>query len=99
MKYVWDENKEIINIRKHKLNFVQAAKALEDEFRLEEFDYIHSTFLEDRYNIICSINNEVVLAVTCIFINSELIRIISARKATRKEIEKYYDQDNIFRRS
>lgn len=99
MDYIWDTVKDSTNQKKHGISFTQAAIALEDENRLEEYDLIHSTLFEDRYSVICLFKNEIVLFVTCLFISPEITRIISARKGTRKEIERYYDQANIIRRA
>lgn len=84
MDYIWDSIKDAVNQKKHGISFIQAAKALEDENRLEDYDLIHSTLFEDRYNVVCLLNSEVVLSVTCLFISPNVTRIISARKATRK---------------
>ena len=99
MNYIWDTAKEMSNQKKHGISFVQAAQALEDENRLEKYDFVHSTLFEDRYNVVCLLKKEILLFVTCLFISPDITRIISARKATRKEIDEYYEGENIFRRS
>ena len=43
MDYIWDSIKDAVNQKKHGISFIQAAKALEDENRLEDYDLIHST--------------------------------------------------------
>ena len=85
----WDVNKEKLNIQKHKLDFGTAAKVFFDSNRLEYYDAAHSVD-EDRYITIGMINNiiAVVYAET-----HKRIRIISARKATAEEKEKYYGKN------
>ncbi len=49
MKFEWDEDKNQINILKHKVSFNVAILVFRDEYRLEYYDYEHSTEDEDRY--------------------------------------------------
>ncbi|MCL2477851.1 MAG: BrnT family toxin [Treponema sp.] len=89
LKFTWDENKNIFNIRKHGINFNEAVKIFYDPERLELYDKIHSAINEERWIIIGNVNVKIILVI----INrktDDLIRIISARKATKKEQEAYY---------
>ena len=38
MKFVWDEAKDLVNFRKHKVRFVQAVHAFSDPLREEYYD-------------------------------------------------------------
>ena len=91
MLFEWDDNKEQINIKKHGMDFTTASRVFDDEYRLEIYDDLHSDY-EDRYITIGMIDE-----ITCIAMvvyterGTDVIRIISARKATPKERRKYYD--------
>lgn len=91
MTFEWDDNKEQINIKKHGMDFETASRVFDDENRLEIYDDLHSDY-EDRYITIGMIDE-----ITCIAMvvyterGTDVIRIISARKATPKERRKYYD--------
>ena len=91
MTFEWDENKEQINIKKHGMDFETASRVFDDENRIEIYDDLHSDY-EDRYITIGMIDE-----ITCIAMvvyterGTDVIRIISARKATPKERRKYYD--------
>lgn len=89
MRFVWDDAKERSNRAKHGVSFVEARQLLEsaDDY-LEIFDAEHSES-EDRIIAIGAIDRGVVVVV---YVESEedLIRIISARLANRREREAYY---------
>lgn len=88
MRVEWDENKNIININKHGIDFITAAEVFFDDQRIEIFDSFHS-LEEDRYITIGSIGDIVFVVYTE---RSEVIRLISARLATREERDMYYDK-------
>ena len=87
MKFVWDENKNKINIQKHGISFERAAYIFEDPNYIEDYDEIHS-FDEDRYRIIGMVDQ--VLCVIVTYREKDTVRIISARKATQEERSAYY---------
>ena len=88
MKFEWDSEKAKINKQKHNVMFSIAAKVFLDDYKIEEFDEIHSDF-EDSYKVIGKVGN--ILAV--IYTEREdRNRIISARRATKSEEEQYYEQ-------
>jgi len=91
MKFEWDKNKEKINIRKHNVTFEQASYVFADQFALNKFDDEHSID-EDRWIILGKSLNEVLLLVVHTYRSdndTEIVRIISARKATKKEKQAY----------
>lgn len=90
MIFEWDDEKEKINIKKHKLDFETASYVFADENRLEIFDENHSTD-EDRYITIGLINQVPVVVMVVYTEREESIRLISARKATPKERSLYYE--------
>ena len=74
----------------HKIRFETAMNVFHDEYRLEYYDEKHSQD-EDRYKTIGMVNG-IVTVITVIYTNrKDVIRIISARKANKKEREDYYD--------
>jgi uncharacterized protein len=90
MKFEWDYAKEQKNIQKHGLDFQSAICVFQDNLRLEYYDEAHS-LAEDRY-VTIGLINDAVLVVTVVYTERhDVIRIISARKATRQERSLYYD--------
>jgi uncharacterized DUF497 family protein len=79
------------NIKKHGISFEQASCVFADPFALDKFDEDHS-HLEERWLLLGKSLNEVILVVVHTFTTDdgvEIVRIISARKATRKETQTY----------
>jgi len=86
MKFEWDEDKNLKNIKKHKINFVQAVHAFSDPLRKEFYDEKHSNNEEDRL-LLFGFAINAVLIVCFTEPDIETIRIISARKAKKRELE------------
>lgn len=90
----WDPYKSKQNIKKHKISFEIATEIFQDFMAISLFDEEHST-KEDRWITIGkSINNQLIVIIHTFKIESNnqcLIRIISARKATKSEIKQYED--------
>lgn len=87
-KFVWDSDKAEINKKKHKVSFEIAARVFLDKNFIDYFDELHSDF-EDRIQIIGKVGN----VLTVIYTEREnMNRIISARRATKDEEERYYEQ-------
>ena len=94
MKYIqfeWDNHKNEINIRKHKISFEEAKTVFYDKNARIIADPEHSQD-EGRF-IILGLSSALRLLVVCHCYrkNDEVIRIISARKATKNEIKYYGD--------
>jgi uncharacterized DUF497 family protein len=84
-RFEWDPGKSRSNLRKHRVSFEEAKTVFFDEGALVASDPDHSTE-EDRLLIIgFSIQLRVLLVCFCERGETAVIRIISARKATRKE--------------
>ena len=91
MKFEWDRKKESANILKHGVTFEQASYVFADPFALSRFDDEHSEE-EPRWVLLGKSLNETILVVVHTFRDSngeEYVRIISARKATKKEKQIY----------
>ena len=91
MKIIWDEKKNQDNIKKHKISFQEAETVFYDPNGKLIDDPDHSDN-EDRF-IILGLSKMLRLLVVCHCYreNDETIRIITARKATKKET-KYYGE-------
>lgn len=87
MKIEWNETKEVSNLIKHKISFDEAQTVFDDQLAATVSDPDYS-FSEKRFVTIGETfaGRLVVVSHT---IESEIIRIISARKPTRGEREKY----------
>lgn len=92
MQFEWDEQKEKINISKHGIDFSTAALVFGDENRIEKYDDVHSID-EDRYITIGRINGIPVIVMVVYTERPFAIRIISARLATNREKEAYYNAE------
>ena len=87
--FEWDENKETINRKKHGVSFQEAQSVFYDEFAVQFFDEEHSTH-EQRFLMLgMSTGARLLLVCHCERSSGNIIRIISARKATKKE-SKFY---------
>ena len=94
MKFEWDVEKEKTNIQKHGVSFEQASYVFSDPFALNKYDDEHS-FLEERWIMLGKSLNELIIVVSHTFRridNIESTRIISARKATKKEQKIYQNR-------
>ena len=89
IKFEWDESKNEINKKKHKISFEEAKTVFYDEEALVIDDPEHSQ--EEERFIILGLSKKANLLVVChCYRASEtVIRIISARKATKSEAKQY----------
>jgi len=89
MIFEWDPDKNKSNMKKHGVDFEDAESVFQDEMALELFDDEHSKD-EDRYIIIgISSKTRELMVCHCYRNSGDIIRIISARRATRNEIALY----------
>jgi uncharacterized DUF497 family protein len=87
--FSWDARKAGQNINKHKVSFEEASTIFYDENAIEYFDPEHSKS-EDRFLMLGLSGHLRIMVVSyCMRRKGSEIRIISARKATKKE-EKVY---------
>lgn len=91
-RFEWDRDKARRNAIKHKVSFERAAEIFKDQLALSIYDDEHS-HQEDRWVTVGRDYSENILLVVHTFAqeNDDIsrIRIISARKATKKEVEQY----------
>lgn len=84
VRFEWDPTKDQANQQKHGLSFAESCELFtSDSDYLEIYDEEHS-YQEDRFIAIGAIRTGIVVVV---FTEGEedVIRIVSARKATKKE--------------
>lgn len=92
--FIWDEDKNLSNQRKHGLSFEIAARVFLDPLHLSMKDRIENG--EPRWQTVGQIDGLAVVLVAHTFIEegqteepTEVIRIVSARPATRRERNRY----------
>ncbi len=94
VRFEWDDNKAGVNLAKHGVSFETAAQVFDDPSHVawvdERFDYS-----EERWVVLGVVQGQV-LAVAFVWLEGsgdsdgeEIIRLISARKASHKEREFY----------
>ena len=93
LSFVWDEEKNRINLSKHGVSFQEAQTVFEDENALFMFDPDHSE--NEDWFLLLGLSKGLCSLVICHCYREEdeLIRIISARKATRKETTAYREKN------
>ena len=85
----WDENKNRINLEKHGITFEEASTVFFDD-RAILFDDPEHSIDEDRFLLLgMSETAKVCIVCHCYRESDTVMRIISARQATRKEEERY----------
>ena len=85
LRFEWDESKNRGNHRKHGISFDEAQTVFFDENAVEFYDDEHSEW-EDRFLLLgLSAKLRVLLVCHCLRDEGSVIRIISARKATKNE--------------
>jgi uncharacterized DUF497 family protein len=88
-QFEWDRDKNLSNIEKHGIPFKDAATAFFDPNAVLIDDIGHS-LQEDRFVILgFSKNHQLLMVCHCYRSGDDVIRIFSARKATKAE-QKYY---------
>ena len=88
--FEWDDAKEVLNFQKHGIHFKTAAKVFLDPDKLIREDEEH--LQEHRYDVLGKVGK--ILFVVCAFRDNNVIRLISARLATKLERDRYeYDED------
>lgn len=93
IKFEWDENKNSENKKKHDVSFEEASTVFLN-FPLEIFFDPEHSAAEDRY-IAMGFSNKhrLLLVVHCENAKGTVIRIISARKATKKEQKSVFGEN------
>ena len=92
IRFEWNQTKNQSNQKKHGVSFEEAKSVFYDESAIQFFDENNSNF-EDRFLLLGKSHQfRILLICHCEREHGEVIRIISARKATSKE-QKFYNGD------
>jgi len=88
MRFEWDENKRLANIRKHGFDFADVSSIFDsDTVTVEDDRYNYG---EQRFMTFALLQGRTIAVVHTE--SDDLIRIISVRKATKYEQQIYFDQ-------
>ena len=91
LRFEWDHNKAKTNIEKHGISFEEAATVFDDEQAVLFDDPDHSQE-EDRSILLgFSFMANMLIVCHCLREKGNVIRIISARKATKSEEKQYIE--------
>lgn len=89
IRFEWDPRKAAANVRKHGVSFAEAETAFYDDYATITDDPDHSGD-EERFLLLgMSAGLRVLVVVHCVRGAGSVIRLISARKATRSERAQY----------
>ena len=91
MRFEWDPAKSALNESKHGVSFETAKEVFSDPLHVSRLEQRFSYF-EERWITIGTIEAKSVVVVANMFFDQgdeEVIRIISARGATRREAQQY----------
>ena len=83
LTFEWDENKANSNVHRHKMTFEEASTAFKDTFSFTIDDPLHSQ--DENRLILLGMSYKNRLIVVIHTERDNIIRIISARKASKKE--------------
>jgi uncharacterized protein len=92
VKFEWDNAKSKLNLKKHGISFEDSVFVFSDFSHIKMYDHKHSK-IESRYNIIGFAPSGLLFVVYVVRIN-EVYRLISARKANKKEKFLYEEKNN-----
>ncbi len=99
LRFEWDEAKNLSNRRKHGVSFEGASAVFLDPLHVSVLDRIQNG--EERWQAIGTVGDLLLVAVAHTATeegedgaNVEVVRIISARPATRKERRRYEDENS-----
>jgi len=93
IRFEWNSAKAASNLRKHGVSFDEAKSVFYDDFAVQFYDTDNSNPGEDRFLMLgLSSESRILIVCHCERDDGNTIRVISARKATRKE-RKFYEGD------
>lgn len=91
MKFAWDKPKAKSNYAKHGVSFELAKEVFKDPFAIEFLDD-RQDYGEERFVILGRVDDHVLYVAYTE--RNEVIRIISARRATKHEQEIYFKENS-----
>lgn len=89
IRFIWDEKKHRENQKKHGVSFTEARTVFYDENARLIYDPDHS--IEEERFLVLGLSNKfrLLIVVHCYREAEDVVRIISARKATNNEHKQY----------
>lgn len=90
MEFHWDPAKAEANVKKHGVSFKEAQSVFYDEFAVQFYDEPHSSHEERFLMLGMSSGARLLLVCHCERDSGDVIRIISARTATKRESSFYW---------
>ena len=91
-RFEWDDDKAEANYRKHGVDFVLARRVFDDHFAVERHDPFSAVYSEERFIITGMVGGQL---VTVVYTDrDDYIRLISARRASKREHDDYYRQNS-----
>ena len=94
IEFEWDDHKAALNLDKHGVSFESAATAFSDPYARVTPDVKHSDYEERFFLIGMDLESRVLTVCHCERRGGSKIRIISARRSTRKEERQYWRYRN-----
>ena len=91
LRFAWDPRKAVANERKHEVSFWEATTAFDDMLSVTMTDPDHSR--EEQRFLLLGVSSHLRLLVVAHTEGEESIRIISARRANRRERRTYEEED------
>ena len=85
IRFEWDSSKAAANLKKHHVSFEEAQSVFYDELAVQFFDEENSSDEERFLMLGMSSGAKLLIVCHCERGHGEVIRIISARKATKRE--------------
>jgi uncharacterized DUF497 family protein len=92
LRFEWDPAKARTNAAKHGVTFDEAASAFRNPSGQFMPDTDHSSKEEDRWVVLGHSERLRLLVVVHVQIESTVVRLISARRATQSETARYFHQ-------
>lgn len=94
LRFEWDPQKASMNLAKHDVPFTEATSVFSDEMGFVLNDPDHSD-MEDRFILIgLSAELRILVVVHCLREGGQIIRLISARRASRIERQQYLTRNS-----
>jgi uncharacterized protein len=89
IEFDWNPAKAASNLKKHGVSFEEAQSVFYDDFAIQFYDESHSSDEERFLMLGMSSGANILLVCHCERDGSNVVRIISARKATKQESSFY----------
>ncbi|MET0646356.1 MAG: BrnT family toxin [Pyrinomonadaceae bacterium] len=87
MRFEWDDAKAAANLRKHRVSFEEATEVFDDPNAFGDYDPEHSD--EEARFVIIGLSSRRLLYVIYAERAGDVVRIISARRASKLERKNY----------